>query len=110
MAILNMYKVFPEKKYLEMAISIGDSLIEKQEKNGGWKGKTSANELAGFSHGASGISYALYRLWHLTKEKNIVYRLKGVFYLRIPYMMLKKETGKIKDVLKISSSVITRNL
>ena len=49
MAILNMYKVFPEKKYLEMAISIGDSLIEKQEKNGGWKGKTSANELAGFS-------------------------------------------------------------
>ena len=25
-------------------------------------------------------------------------------------MMLKKETGKIKDVLKISSSVITRNL
>lgn len=44
------------------------------------------------------------------RKKNIVYRLKGVFYLRIPYMMLKKETGKIKDVLKISSSVITRNL
>lgn len=79
LAILNMYKVFPEKKYLEMAISIGDSLIEKQEKNGGWKGKTSANELAGFSHGASGISYALYRLWHLTKEKKYCVSAKRGF-------------------------------
>lgn len=69
LAVLNMYKLFPEKKYLEMAISIGDSLLEKQDKNGGWKGKTSANALAGFSHGASGISYSLYRLWNLTKEK-----------------------------------------
>lgn len=79
LAILNMYKVFSEKKYLEMAISLGDSLLEKQEKNGGWKGKTSANELAGFSHGASGISYALYRLWHLTKEKKYYVSAKRGF-------------------------------
>ena len=31
LAILNMYKVFPEKKYLEMAISIGDSLKNKRK-------------------------------------------------------------------------------
>lgn len=72
LAILNLYEITKEEKYLAEAKKIGDYLVRHQEKNGGWSKKSKKRELAGFFRGAAGISYALIKLWGITKQMHYV--------------------------------------
>ena len=81
LAVLNMYMLFNEDKYLFDARKIGDFLLQHQCKNGGWRGETSANILAGFSHGIAGIAFALTKLWKFTgNNKYLSAALNGIKY------------------------------
>lgn len=81
LAVLNMYMLFNEDKYLFDARKIGDFLLQHQCKNGGWRGETSANILAGFSHGIAGIAFALTKLWKFTGDnKYLSAALNGIKY------------------------------
>jgi len=73
--LLNLYKIYPQEKILEVACQCGDRLISQAKplKTGvGWMveiEKMQQQALSGFSHGAAGIAWALLKLSALTKEK-----------------------------------------
>lgn len=67
--LLNMFKLTGDNKYLSSAIEAGNSIIEngiKLETGIGWIPTNVTNPLAGFSHGNSGIAYALLKLYSYT--------------------------------------------
>ena len=81
LSVLNMFKLTDKAEYLLEARKIGEFLLDHQCENGGWKGATSTNILAGFSHGISGIAVSLIRLWKATGEdKYLNAALKGISY------------------------------
>lgn len=67
--LLNMFKLTGDKKYLSSAIEAGSNIINnsiKMETGIGWIPTNVTNPLAGFSHGNSGIAYALLNLYSYT--------------------------------------------
>lgn len=63
--LLKLYKETKEHYALDLAIKCGEKLLkESMNIDGGlgWQPKVASNALAGFSHGAAGISWALYNL------------------------------------------------
>lgn len=71
--ILNIYKLSKDKELEELSIEIGQDIIKniQIEKVAAYWKKGGDNELmiAGFSHGLSGVTYALSRLYKLTGYK-----------------------------------------
>lgn len=65
LVLLNLYDITGTEKYLEMAKQAAELLISRAvpaEEGIGWKNSGNGALLAGFSHGNSGIMYALTRL------------------------------------------------
>lgn len=63
--LIKLYEKTGEKYALDLAIKCGEMLLKKAiniEGGFGWQPKIASNALAGFSHGAAGISWALYKL------------------------------------------------
>ncbi|MBU3157719.1 type 2 lantipeptide synthetase LanM family protein (plasmid) [Clostridium estertheticum] len=63
--LIKLYEQTGEKYALDLAIRCGEMLLKKAidiEGGFGWQPKIASNALAGFSHGAAGISWALYKL------------------------------------------------
>ncbi|MFL6231929.1 MAG: lanthionine synthetase LanC family protein [Thermoanaerobaculia bacterium] len=63
--------------FLDAAVRLGDSLIERAERSEvGWSwgdppppGSKQKGNLTGFSHGAGGIGWSLFELWHASGEE-----------------------------------------
>jgi type 2 lantibiotic biosynthesis protein LanM len=72
LGLLTLYDKTDNKMALEKAIVCGEHLLNKRTiTKSGLKTWTSSDVcLAGFSHGASGICYALYRLYQATQNAN----------------------------------------
>lgn len=74
--LINLFILTKKEKYITTAIKAGEILVNAQHKDGilvgGWSGAGSKYPLAGFSHGASGIAYALTLLWHYTQKKEFL--------------------------------------
>ncbi|HEU0253757.1 MAG TPA: type 2 lanthipeptide synthetase LanM, partial [Pyrinomonadaceae bacterium] len=72
-SLINLYKLAPSEKTLAAAIRCGDHLLEKalrMEHGIAWMNSLPASApLAGFSHGAAGIAWALSSLAELTGEE-----------------------------------------
>jgi type 2 lantibiotic biosynthesis protein LanM len=70
LSLLYAHKVFSHNIFLSTAIKCGYHLKDNfsiQNVGGGWKGKSgNGNILGGFSHGVSGIAYALIKLSHIS--------------------------------------------
>lgn len=83
---LDFYLQTGYKKALEVAIKCGDHLLgnyKKTSKGFYWlsKSRKNANPLAGLSHGATGISWALLRLYKITQREDYkIAALKGLEY------------------------------
>jgi type 2 lantibiotic biosynthesis protein LanM len=71
--ILNIYELSKDKELEELSIGIGQDIIKNIQigKDAAYWKKGGDNELmiAGFSHGLSGVTYALSRLYKLTDYK-----------------------------------------
>jgi len=74
--LLILYNFFKDERMLELAILLGNDLIDKAIKESyGWSWDSisngvisCSNNLTGFSHGSAGMGYSLLELYHKTKE------------------------------------------
>ncbi|WP_196592550.1 type 2 lanthipeptide synthetase LanM [Pectinatus sottacetonis] len=89
LSLLALYNKNPHEQILDLAIKCGNHLLNNRYtgSNGlrAWKNKQIISEnnqpLCGFAHGASGISYALIKLFKLTKIKKFLYAAEeGIIY------------------------------
>jgi type 2 lantibiotic biosynthesis protein LanM len=71
-ALLTLYYRTADRNALRLAEHCGRTLIKRRvvivKGVAGWQTKSSSRPLTGFSHGASGISYALLRLYEATQD------------------------------------------
>jgi len=84
LAVLHSYA--PSKRILAAAIQCGEHLVRNavpQDCGVGWISSAAARPLTGFSHGAAGISWALFRLFELSgDERFLSTALLGIDYER----------------------------
>ncbi|MFG6367310.1 MAG: type 2 lantipeptide synthetase LanM family protein [Lachnospiraceae bacterium] len=76
LAFIGMYDLTLEEEYLGEAFRAGRVLVEAQKENGGWQNNPHMCPLAGMSHGAAGIIYALAKLWKYKKDDTILFAIK----------------------------------
>ena len=70
LALIGLYELTQKEEYLIWAQQAGDMLIISQDEAGGWASNPQMCPLAGMSHGAAGIIYALARLYHYTQSES----------------------------------------
>ncbi|HEK9101349.1 type 2 lantipeptide synthetase LanM family protein [Bacillus pfraonensis] len=91
---LDLYKQTGDEIFLEASKKFGEHILQKaipQTIGIGWKISVSEDALPGFSHGTSGIVWALHELYQLTGEQMLYDTLKqGLAYERSLYMEDKK--------------------
>ncbi|PRP94326.1 type 2 lanthipeptide synthetase LanM family protein [Enhygromyxa salina] len=69
---LSAFDAFGDSRYLELAQFCGESIVAKQERDGGgWNQVGCHVPATGFSHGAAGISHALMRLHELGGDESL---------------------------------------
>jgi lantibiotic modifying enzyme len=86
-ALLGLYEVFKDEKILNLAILLGDELIETATKESyglSWDYrvngiKSSSHNLTGFSHGAAGIGHSLLELYRITEESKYLESAENTF-------------------------------
>lgn len=70
LGLLAVYRMTGEEEVINRAIAAGDHLIDASNPTEtghlSWESPFSSHPLAGFSHGISGIAYALFSLWAAT--------------------------------------------
>lgn len=98
--LLDLYQATGEKQALRLARMCGDRLlatfIPMEKKGIGWKVKAASRPLAGFSHGASGICWALLKLAAATGDERYHHAaLEGLAYER---SLFKAERGNWADL------------
>ena len=76
LSLTGMYELTSDKEYLEAAFRAGELLVEAQKENGGWQSNPDMCPLAGLSHGAAGMVYALAKLWKYKRDDTILYAIK----------------------------------
>ncbi|MDJ0717963.1 MAG: type 2 lanthipeptide synthetase LanM family protein [Prochloraceae cyanobacterium] len=86
LGLLSLYEATAETTVMKKAIACGQHLLDQQVSEYGapkaWK-TVAKRPLAGFSHGAAGIAYALLRLYSATCEQNYLQAaLEGIKYER----------------------------
>ena len=67
-----MYKLSDDKKYLDESFFAAKVLTEQQNEKGGWVSNPDMCALAGMSHGASGIIYALAKVNYYKADKQVL--------------------------------------
>lgn len=72
LALLTLNSVRPSRGLIERSIICGEHLLKNQVGgNEGWKRRHSRVQLASFSHGVAGISYALLSLYKITGDLSL---------------------------------------
>jgi type 2 lantibiotic biosynthesis protein LanM len=85
LSLLSGTDINADQESLQLAQAAGDNLVNKQTRVSGrlfpaWPGRNGVS-LAGFSHGAAGIAYALLRLYKVCKkDKYLIAALDGIRY------------------------------
>lgn len=76
LSLTGMYELTSDKEYLDAAFRAGELLVEAQKEDGGWQSNPDMCSLAGMSHGAAGMVYALAKLWKYKRDDTILYAIK----------------------------------
>ncbi|MDJ0590935.1 MAG: type 2 lanthipeptide synthetase LanM family protein [Pleurocapsa sp. MO_226.B13] len=102
LGLLSLYRVTDEVSILETAIACGQHLLSQQISDRGtpkaWK-TIREKPLAGFSHGAAGIAYALLRLYSITQEPNYLEAaLEGIDYERSIFWATKANWPDFREL------------
>lgn len=73
LALTKLYRQRPDESTLELARRCGkhvlDSRVETKKGCRVWPSSRGSQPLTGFSHGAAGVAYSLYRLYEITDEE-----------------------------------------
>ncbi len=90
LALLKLYEITNIENIIDSAIRWGDYLLDAREHIDGyevWNTELGDKPLTGFSHGISGIAYALSRLGsHTTDNRHIDAAIEGFLYEDSEYM------------------------
>jgi lantibiotic modifying enzyme len=102
LGLLTLYQVTGEAKVLDQAINCGQHLlshrISEQEHPRAWK-TIAQMPLTGFSHGASGIAYALLRLYAVTEDQAYLQAAQeGIAYERSVFSAAAANWPDLRDV------------
>jgi type 2 lantibiotic biosynthesis protein LanM len=102
LGLLTLYQVTGEAKVLDQAINCGQHLlshrISEQEHPRAWK-TIAQKPLTGFSHGASGIAYALLRLYAVTQDQAYLQAAQeGIAYERSLFSAAAANWPDLRDV------------
>lgn len=95
LALIVMYELTSNKEYLNEASHAGKILAEVQNEDGGWQSNPKMCALAGMSHGAAGIVYALAELWKYKKDDTILLAINRG--LKFENSLFVEEYGNWKD-------------
>jgi type 2 lantibiotic biosynthesis protein LanM len=79
LVLIKLYKLNNNKDVLDYAIKCGDYLLSnKHYENDGiaWRNNYSEKPLSGFSHGSTGIAYALYKLYYYSSQEEYLHAAK----------------------------------
>ena len=106
-SLLNLYKLAPSERTLAAAIRCGDHLLAKalkMEHGIAWmNGLPASAPLAGFSHGAAGIAWALSSLGELTGEERFkTGATEAVEYERSVYSAEHENWPDLRDFASFS--------
>ncbi|MEG4852922.1 type 2 lanthipeptide synthetase LanM family protein [Microcoleus sp. B5-D4] len=107
LALLHLYKLRPDSRLIERATSLGESILNCQEKAGidrGWRMPNFERSLLGMGHGAAGIACALLRLYALTgneqfrisAESGLAYERSHFCHETKDWPNLQKSPGKLQ--------------
>lgn len=101
-SLINLYKQAPSERTLAAAIQCGDHLLAKalkMDQGIAWmNGLPASAPLAGFSHGAAGIAWALSRLAELTGEERFqTGAMEAVEYERSVYSAEHENWPDLRD-------------
>lgn len=108
-SLISLYHCRPSQSTLAAAIQCGEHLIykaQKMEQGVGWLPRKSGQKpLAGFSHGAAGIAWALLELANLTGEE----RFKTTALAAIDYerSLFHSEVGNWPDLRNFAETVLS---
>jgi type 2 lantibiotic biosynthesis protein LanM len=98
-ALLCLYRVRPSARILEIATLCGDRLLQAAQpmaKGVGWTATAGAPPLAGFSHGAAGIAWALHQLAQATSQER--FRQAAREAVAYEQTLFRPEAGNWLDV------------
>jgi len=103
--LLNLYKVDSDENILNKAIVCGQHLLNNRILFNGYKVWKSSREivpLTGFSHGAAGISFALFHLYSLTKyEEFLLAAIEGISYERSVFSKVDRNWPDFREYPKL---------
>lgn len=107
-SLLTLYNCAPSERTLAVAIQCGDHLIseaQQMEHGVGWIPKFGGTKpLAGFSHGAAGIAWALLKLAALTGEER--YRQTAMAAITYERSLFQVKKGNWLDLRDFTNSVL----
>lgn len=100
--LLSLYKHRSSKRTLELATQCGDHLVanaQYMEQGVGWREPLHTKPLTGFSHGASGIAYALLKLGSVSGERRFQdTALQAIAYERSVFSYEKDNWPDFRDM------------
>lgn len=101
-SLLSLYDAGRDDSVVESAVLCGEHLLKTQiasgRMRGGWSSRR-AEPLAGFSHGAAGISYALVRLYGVTGDKRYLDgAMAGIAFERSVYSEQEKNWPDLRHL------------
>jgi type 2 lantibiotic biosynthesis protein LanM len=110
-SLLNLYRCAPSQHTLAVAIQCGDRLIahaQTMEHGIGWIAPgVGKKPLAGFSHGAAGIAWALLELEAMTSEERFAQvALEAIAYER---SLLSLKVGNWPDLREFENTVLSES-
>ncbi|MGK5092135.1 type 2 lanthipeptide synthetase LanM family protein [Deltaproteobacteria bacterium TL4] len=100
LTLINLHEVFPQARLIEQASLLGDSILKCQSEGEaqGWRTPIAPRPLLGLAHGASGIAYALLRLYALSGEKKFYEAaLKGLAYEKANFSESHKDWPNLQN-------------
>lgn len=66
LAFLHLYKLRPDQRLIDRCSALGESILQCQQADNGWRVPYFQRSLLGMGHGVAGIAYALLRLYAIT--------------------------------------------
>jgi type 2 lantibiotic biosynthesis protein LanM len=105
-SLISLYRCTPSERILDMARQCGDRLIARaqpMERGIGWVAQHGgAKPLAGFSHGAAGMAWALLELAALTGEQR--FRTSALDAIAYERSLFSPEAGNWPDLREFETS------
>lgn len=71
LVLLHLYKLRPDRRLIDRCNALGESILQCQHEDQGWRVPNFERSLLGMAHGVAGIAYALLRLYRITGSESL---------------------------------------